>query len=124
MSKELTNEIMENMEFLIEELHKEWEKSGVTTAAAIIGIKEVKDVNKKLQEKIAKKQTILEKDTITFREGIHFTKENYALYRLVRKIKDNEDMANDKGIDSELVVSLDTEEFELYKSMFEPKLSK
>ena len=42
--------VIKNMEFLVKELHKEWDRSGVTKASVIISLEEVDGINDKLKE--------------------------------------------------------------------------
>ena len=122
MSKLAGNDLMKDMEFLINELHKEWDRSGATKATVIIGIEEATEVNQTLAAKIMEKQELLEKDEISFKQSIGLSRENYVLLRLVKKIKAKEDKTNEKGLDMEFSVPLDKEEYKLFKSMFSPKL--
>ena len=122
MSKLAGNDLMKDMEFLINELHKEWDRSGATKATVIIGIEEATEVNQTLAAKIMEKQELLEKDEISFKQSIGLSRENYVLLRLIKKIKSKEDKTNEKGLDMEFSVPLDKEEYKLFKSMFSPKL--
>ena len=122
MSKLAGNDLMKDMEFLINELHKEWDRSGATKVTVIIGIEEVTEVNQTLAAKIMEKQELLEKDELSFKQSIGLSRENYVLLRLVKKIKAKEDKTNEKGLDMEFSVPLDKEEYKLFKSMFSPKL--
>ena len=122
MSKLAGNDLMKDMEFLINELHKEWDRSGATKATVIIGIEEATEVNQTLAAKIMEKQELLEKNELSFKQSIGLSRENYVLLRLVKKIKAKEDKTNDKGLDMEFSVPLDKEEYKLFKSMFSPKL--
>lgn len=113
-----SKEIINNMEFLINELHKEWDISGITKAPVIISFEEIEKVNKVLIMRIAKTQELVEEETKTFKESISLSKECYVLLRLARKIKDKEDKTKEKAMDLEFSVPLDKEELELYKEMF------
>lgn len=122
MSKLAGNDLMKDMEFLINELHKEWDRSGAKKATVIIGIEEATEVNQTLAAKIMEKQELLEKDELSFKQSIGLSRENYVLLRLVKKIKAKEDKTNEKGLDMEFSLPLDKEEYKLFKSMFSPKL--
>lgn len=112
-------EIINNMEFLINELHKEWDISGVTKAPVIISFEEIEKVNKVLIMRIAKTQALVEDETMTFKESICLSKECYVLLRLARKIKEKEDKTKQKAMDMlEFSVPVDKEELELFKEMF------
>ena len=122
MCKTTENGVMKNMEFLVKELHKEWERSGVTKAAVMIELEEVSEVNQTLAEKIMEKQNRLEKDEMSFKDSMFLSRENYILLRLAKKIKMQEDKTNAKALDLEFSVPLDKEEYKLFQSMFSAKL--
>ena len=42
--------VIKNMEFLVKELHKEWDRSGASKASVIISIEEVDGINDKIKE--------------------------------------------------------------------------
>jgi len=42
--------VIKNMEFLVKELHKEWDRSGTSKASVIISLEEVDGINDKLME--------------------------------------------------------------------------
>lgn len=122
MSKTTENGVMKNMEFLVKELHKEWERSGATKATVMIELEEVSEVNQTLAEKIMEKQNRLEKDEMSFKDSMFLSRENYILLRLAKKIKMQEDKTNAKALDLEFTVPLDKEEYKLFQSMFSAKL--
>lgn len=120
----MSKEVMKNMEFLMKELHKEWERSGVTKKTVIIKPEEIEKVNQVIIKRIAKQQESLENDTMTFAQSIRLSKENYVLLRMVKKIKAKKDKMFDRGEGYELHIPMDKDEFATYKTMFEPKLKK
>lgn len=122
MSKTTENGVMKNMEFLVKELHKEWERSGDTKATVMIELEEVSEVNQTLAEKIMEKQNCIEKDDMTFKDSMLLSRENYILLRLAKKIKMQENKTNAKALDLEFSVPLDKEEYKLFQSMFSAKL--
>jgi len=111
-------EIVNNMELLMKELHKEWDRSGVTRASVIISIDKVEEVNKVLKMRIAKAQALAEEKMMTFKENIFLSRDCYVLLRLARKIKVKEDKTNKKAMDLEFSVEIDKEELKLFKEMF------
>jgi len=111
-------EIVSNMELLMKELHKEWDRSGVTKASVIISIDKVEEVNKVLKMRIAKAQVLAEEKMMTFKENIFLSRDCYVLLRLARKIKVKEDKTNKKAMELEFSVELDKEELKLFKEMF------
>jgi hypothetical protein len=111
-------EIVSNMELLMKELHKEWDRSGVTKASVIISIDKVEEVNKVLKMRIAKAQALAEEKMMTFKENIFLSRDCYVLLRLARKIKAKEDKTNKKAMDLEFSIEFDKEELKLFKEMF------
>jgi len=112
------NEIVNNMEFLVKEVHKEWDRTGATKAFVIISIEEVEEVNQALAVRIAKTQESVESDAMTFEETIRLSKECFLLLRLIRKIKDKAEKANKQRICYEFTVPFDQEELQLFGEMF------
>lgn len=111
-------EIVNDMEFLVNELHKEWDRSGVTKASVVISLEEVKEVNQVLLLRIATTQELAEAKEMTFKESMALSRECYVLLRLARKIKGKEDNTNKKDMDLEFSVPLDKEELKLFKELF------
>jgi hypothetical protein len=79
-------EIIDNMEFLMKELHKEWDRSGASKASVIITLEEVDGINDKLKEIIYQTQKSVDEDELTFKQSIAKSKECYVILRVVRKI--------------------------------------
>lgn len=119
--KNNTAVIEKDMEFLLKELHKEWDRSGVTKASVTISIDEADEVNKALLLAIAKRQEQTEK-ALDFKECIRLSRENYILLRLARKVKKQEDRCNKLAMDLEFEVEMDKEEFKLFKTMLGDKV--
>ena len=119
--KNNTAVIEKDMEFLLKELHKEWDRSGVTKASVTISIDEADEVNKALLLAIAKRQEQTEK-ALDFKECIRLSRENYILLRLARKVKKQEDRCNKLAMDLEFEVQMDKEEYKLFKTMFGDKV--
>ena len=115
-------EIVFDMEFLMKELHKEWDRSGVTKASVVISVEEVKEVNQVLLFRIAKTQELAESKDMTLKESVSLSRECYVLLRVARKIKAMEDKTNQKAMDLEFSVPLDKEELKLFKEMFGAKI--
>ena len=115
-------EIVLDMEFLMKELHKEWDRSGVTKASVVISVEEVKEVNQVLLFRIAKIQELAESKDMTLKESVSLSRECYVLLRVARKIKAMEDKTNQKAMDLEFSVPLDKEELKLFKELFGAKI--
>lgn len=115
-------EIIDNMEFLMKELHKEWDRSGANKASVFISLDEVEEVNKTLLLRIAKQQKEAETGDITFKKSVKLSRECYILLRLARKIKAEEHKSYNNGTCYEFEVALDKEELKLFKEMFNGKV--
>lgn len=110
--------VIKNMEFLVKELHKEWDRSGVAKTSVIISLDEVDGINEKLKEIIYKTQKSLDEDELTFKQSIAKSKECYVLLRVVRNIAKKKDKCEKQAIDNEFAVELDKEELMLSKGLF------
>lgn len=115
-------EIIDNMEFLMKELHKEWDRTGAVKASVSISLNDVEDVHKVILLRIAKQQKRAENDKITFKKSIKLSKECYVLLRLARKIKTEEHKTYHNGTCYEFEVALDKDELSLFKEMFSGKV--
>jgi len=115
-------EITDNMEFLMKELHKEWDRSGANKASVFISLDEVEDVNRTLLLRISKKQKEAENSNITFKQSVRLSRECYILLRLARKIKAEESKTYRNGTCYEFEVALDRDELKLFKKMFGRKV--
>lgn len=120
--KKDSKEIVNDMEFLVNELHKEWDRSGVIKASVLISLEEVEEVNQVLLLRIAKTQELAEAKEMTFKESMTLSRECYVLLRLARQIKEKEDKTNKKAMDLEFSVPLDKEELKLFKELFGAKI--
>ena len=115
MNKE-KDQIMKNMEFLMTELHKEWERSGKTRAVVIINVSQTEAVNKHLVDVIQKNTGTLGDKDLDFEESVAYTRENYVLLRMLKKVKVAEDKLKErKG--EEFSVELDKEEYRLFQEV-------
>ena len=96
--------VIKNMEFLVKELHKEWDRSGASKASVIIFLEEVDGIN--------------DEDGLTFKQSIAKSKECYVLLRVVRKIAKEKDKCEKQAIDNEFAIELDKDELKLFKGLF------
>lgn len=110
--------VIKNMEFLVKELHKEWDRSGAAKASVIISLEEVEAINEKIKLEIFQIQKSVDEDEITFKQSIAKSKECYVLLRIVRKIAKKKNKCEKKAMDSEFAIELDKEELKLFKGMF------
>ena len=91
--------VIKNMEFLVKELHKEWDRSGASKASVIISLEEVDGINDKLKEIIYQTQKSVDEDELTFKQSIAKSKECYVLLRVVRKIAKKKDKCEKQAIE-------------------------
>ena len=120
--------VIKNMEFLVKELHKEWDRSGASKASVIISLEEVDGINDKLKEIIYQTQKSVDEDELTFKQSIAKSKECYVLLRVVRKIAGiyiaqfygakKKDKCEKQAIDNEFAIELDKDELKLFKGLF------
>lgn len=117
MMNNTTMDLKKDMEYLLLELQKEWEASGTTRATVAIQLEEAQEVNKRLQKEINDRQVLLTQEEMTFEQSIQFTKQNYILLRLIKKILRKEQRTNKKGFDCEFSVTLDKEEYRIFREL-------
>ena len=110
--------IIKNMEFLLKELHKEWDRTGEMKANVAISLEEIENIRKKLIERISIVQDAAENESMSFNEYVQLSKECYVLLRMIKKIKVEEEKANKKGVDMVISVPMDKEELKYYKEIF------
>ncbi len=112
-----TNELMKNMEYLIKLLHKEWGRSGRTTAEAAIKTSDLPMVLKRTAAAIMENQERFEKVEMTFKQSMELSGENFVLLRLARKIDKADKRAARNGADTEVCIELDREEHRLFANI-------
>ncbi len=111
-------EIARDMEFLVRELHKEWDRTGAVKASVSIPPGQADAVNEKIKGHILKRQELLEGADMTFQQSMRRAKECYILFRLVKKIRKQEARVDLKCMDGGLSIQLDKEEYKLFRWMF------
>ena len=112
-----TNEIMGNMEFLIDELKKEWDMSKEIKHYVGLSVSKAEQLRKKMQEYIVScSMAIEENDTLSFKQSMKYCRDNNIMFRLARKLITEYDFALDKQKDS-IVLELDKEEFKAYREI-------
>ena len=105
------------VEFLISELHKEWNKSKGDSNQIKVSLNKAHKLRSKISEHIVKQQKTINEDTnIDFEESMKMSKENFVMLRLIKKIN-----RNMKKGEEEFSVNLDTEEYNAYLKLLESK---
>lgn len=110
------DEIMGNMEFLIDELKKEWDTSKETKHYVGLSISKAEKLREKMQEYIVSCSRILEDDTLSFKQSMKYCRDNNIMFRLARKLITKYDYAIEKKKDN-IVLELDKEEFKAYREI-------
>lgn len=77
-------EVLQSMEFVLQQLHTEWERSGVAKKEVILDMAQMNKVMAKMAQKIGKKQEQLEKN-LPFHKSVILSHENYILLRTMKK---------------------------------------
>ena len=91
------------MEFLIGELHKEWENSGSETEKVVL----TKDEANELKRKVM---------LIMFTESIKMSKDNFIMLRIIKKL-----LVEIKKKTDFVTLNLDKDEYEKYTSLVKLK---
>ena len=74
------------MEFLISELHKEWNKSKGDSNQIKVSLNKAHKLRSKISEHIVKQQKTINEDTnIDFEESMKMSKENFVMLRLIKR---------------------------------------
>lgn len=110
--------IARDMEFLVKELHKEWDRTGAVKVSVPIPPEQAGAVNGKIKDHIRKRQKLLEGADMTFQQSMRRAKECYILFRLAKKIQKQEARVDMKCVDGGFSIQLDQEEYQLFQRMF------
>ena len=98
--------VIKNMEFLLNELHKEWERPGEVKSSVRIPYKKVEAISRKLNGIVYETQQSSDSDGLTFKQSIAKSKQCYVLLRIMRKIVKGKNKCERQSIDAEFVLSL------------------
>lgn len=117
MERVTGKETVKNMEYLVNLLHKEWERSGRTKAEVIIDISDKSSVEARLVKEIQERQKQLETEGMDFKECMRLSKENFVLLRLAKKIKKAGDKSERRENSDSVTVEMDKEEYKLFSTI-------
>lgn len=117
MERVTGKETVKNMEYLVNLLHKEWERSGRTKAEVIIDISDKSSVEARLVKEIQERQKQLETEGMDFKECMRLSKENFVLLRLAKKIKKAGDKSERRENSDSVTVEMDKEEYKLLSTI-------
>lgn len=96
--------VIKNMEFLLKELHKGWERPGEVKSSVRIPYEKVEVISRKLNGIVYETQQSSDSDGLTFKQSIAKSKQCYVLLRIMRKIVKGKDKCERQAIDTEFVV--------------------
>ena len=106
----MKNEVMDNMEYLMQELHREWARSGPSRISCTLQSTEVSEVQGALAKQIEKQQLLLEREELTFQKSVQLLRMNYILLRLAKKMKAEQAQKSKDNDSGDLGLLLDEEE--------------
>lgn len=106
----MKNEVMDNMEYLMQELHREWARSGPSRVSCTLQSVEVNEVQGALAKQIEKQQLLLEREDLTFQRSVQLLRMNYILLRLAKKMKAEQVQKSERNDSGELGLLLDEKE--------------
>ena len=102
--------VMDNMEYLMQELHREWARSGPSRISCTLQSTEVSEVQGALAKQVEKQQLLLEREELTFQKSVQLLRMNYILLRLAKKMKAEQAQKSKDNDSGDLGLWLDEEE--------------
>ena len=102
----MKNEVMDNMEYLMQELHREWARSGPSRISCTLQ----SEVQGALAKQVEKQQLLLEREELTFQKSVQLLRMNYILLRLAKKMKAEQAQKSKDNDSGDLGLLLDEEE--------------
>lgn len=113
------NEMMKQMEYLVKLLHKEWERSGKTKKEAVINQRELCEIGVEIDRRVSDTLSLMNGDALSFSETMQYSKENYILLRLAKKMVKAQRKFKDNSVDYTVRIPLDKEELQMYQEIVE-----
>lgn len=114
----MTKEIENNMQYLIHELHKEWDKSGEIVKNIGISLDKSQILRGALIEKIMENRKASEDENISFKKSIKLSKESFLYLRMYRKALESEEKTIAEEDGEMFFYPLDKEELQVYREIF------
>lgn len=106
----MKNEVLNDMEYLMKELHREWARSGPSRVSCTLQNAEVREVQGALAKQVEKQQLLLEREDLTFQRSVQLLRMNYILLRLAKKMKAEQAQKSKDSGSGDLGLLLDEEE--------------
>lgn len=113
----MTKELENNMEYLIKELHREWNKSGEICRKIGLSLERSKTLRDKLAEKILLIKAEHEAGGINFKRSMRLTKESFIYLRMYRKALELEESTRLEDDGDMFFYPLDKDEYRVYKEV-------
>lgn len=114
MGNDVQRDVINDMEFMIGELHKEWEQSRAIKETVTITVADLAEIKDRIKEAIVVRKVEAEREDVLFKDAIRLTRENFVLLRLIKKIMKVEELNKKMGDMREMKVRLDKEEYEVF----------
>ena len=109
--------IEKNMEFLIQELQKEWDVSKEIKHRVTISVKDARRVRIRVQQQIADMGEMLHNQSdMSFKESMKLCRANYVTLRVARKLIAGQNAAEAAG-EAEYTIAFDKEEFRSFRKL-------
>lgn len=106
----MTEDIFDDMGFLVQELHKEWERTGAVKAAVLLTNEEVRKLADRLAEYIRQVTGETGTEELSFQQYIRDSREYSILFRLAGKVRLLNDRAKKNQTETGYRLTLDAEE--------------
>lgn len=116
MGNDVQRDVINDMEFMIGELHKEWEQSRAIKETVTITVADLGEIKDRIKEAIVVRKVEAEREDVLFKDAIRLTRENFVLLRLIKKIMEVEELSKKMGDMREMKVRLDKEEYGVLRS--------
>lgn len=106
----MKKEVLNDMEYLMQELHREWARSGPSRISCTLQSTEVSEVQGALAKQVEKQQLLLEREELTFQKSIQLLRMNYILLRLAKKMQAEQTKKSESNNSGDMGLLLDEEE--------------
>lgn len=113
----MTKEVENNMQYLIGELHKEWDKSGEIFKNVGMSLDKSMKLRKLLVERIVNLRSMADGENVSFKKTMKLTKQSFLYLRMYRKALELEEktIADDDG--EMFFYPLDKDEYQVYREV-------
>ncbi len=112
-------QLSEEMDILMTQLHKEWELSKETKKEVQISFADAEDLQWLLVEELAGRIGCVDVEKLPFKAALEHTRECFVFLRLIKRIAKAKEKGDKKAMDKTFSVALDKEEWKLYREYLE-----